>query len=1533
MKRAVVMLASVIMSLSINVTSFGQQRADARFEGELWYDAVKTITGDSRFSKTRIFEENREPTRSYFVPYDTKEKALQRNKEASPFYKLLNGNDWKFKLVDKPADAILNFQDENYDTSDWEYIQVPLSWQMAGYDSPIYTNINYPWSNFEAVSNSIQLQAKAPTVYNPVGHYKKTFTVPDNWKDRETFVSFHGVEAGFYLYINGEYVGYGEDSFTHDEFNITDYLKEGENTISVRVYRWTDGSWLENQDYIRLSGIFRNVELYSKADVEIRDFFATTDFDANYENATLNLDVDVRSFKTVLPSNYKVRVSLLEDNKTTALINNEIIPVSFGANGEVRLKKQFNVTSPHKWSAETPYLYNLVLELLDGENNVVEAINHRLGFREIEIKNIGTTNKQQITINGQNLMIRGVNRHEVHPTNGRYLDRSFIEQDIKLMKQNNINAIRNSHYPNSWDLYDLADEYGIYICDEANIESHYGRDSFPSNIEEWRAVSLDRMVNMVERTKNHSSVIIWSLGNEASEEWTPVDGNAFKLMSEWAKQRDPSRFIKYERDNRWTDIFSVQYPNYQDVINYINNANNTKPYIMSEYAHAMGNSLGYFAKYWETFRTNLQAQGGFIWDWADQTPIWDIPERMTDSKVKDLSKNKYDVGATGLAESTGKPNASAEDSALSGGLEIEGASALNFYGNTPFTLEAVVKPTALGGHRTIIGKGDEQYVLKTNGNKLEFTVYSTTPGVGWQSVMYDVNPNEWNGKWHNIAGVFTGSEIKLYLNGKQVGNSTSISGSVKQTSYNFSIGKCSQISARTFGGLIDDVKVYNRALTPEELSGETPNDDSVQLWLNFDEIQPGVPLESKGPVVAEGKYYAYGGDWIDKAVNDGNFLANGIVSSDRTPHPTLAQVKQVHQEISFYDIDVANGEIEISNEFLFNNTDKYKFKWELLEDHKVIDSGIIENLSIQPLTKQTIVIPFSLPETPKEGAEYFLNISALHKTQPKWLDNNWESFVLAKEQFKLNVKTDRRQLDIANMPNISYTESDNAVVITGQNFTATFDKQTGVISSYVYNGTELMVDGAAPNYYRPPVDNDRENGFIGRTATWRNAAKNRTVNSVNISPVNDGSQNKGVKFEIKATLPTSPSTSAYASTVTVYGSGDIVYDQTLNPGTNITAEIPVVGTLMKVDGQFKNLTYYGRGPEENYRDRQDASDVGVYKTTVSEQFVHYVEPQEHGNRSDIRFAALTNDNGLGFMVSSDTNFEINASHFEQNNITNSKHPYELTPSDDIYFKVNHLTMGVGGRDSWGARPDEYVTIRPNKAYKYSFMFSPINNLGVDEMMNKSKISLKVPVVYGNEVYLSDLEYDPSSYSGWGSIQKDTNLDGNPLKLLVGGAEKAFSKGIGTHATSEITYNIEGLGFTKFQSYVGVDRSQAHSANPLLTFKVIADGKTIYDSGEMRSTDNAKFVDLGIKDVKVLKLYVDMGARDANDHADWADAKLIKAMEHDINGDQKVDLHDVITALKIITGKITEGDNYYDGNMTIEQAQEILNHIVLKDIKK
>ena len=818
--------------------------ADSSFAGEEWYDQIDKV------------EENREPAHAYFTPYESAEKALTNEKSVldkdaseSAYKQSLNGT-WKFKFAQKPAErekqakgADAKNYVENWDTSGWDDIKVPSSIQTIKdadgnfkYEKPIYVNQRYPWQNYENVS--LGANVTAPTVNNSVGQYKRTFTVPSDWDGRDVFVSFEGVESAFYLYVNGQRVGYGEDSYTTDEFNITSYLKKGENTIAVEVYRWSTGSYLENQDFIRMSGIFRDVNLYSKAKVEMRDLFVKTDLDDNYKDATLTLDANIRNLgdDTAAGKKYTVSADLYKiDGKTKVWSEPMVIEATVPAAKESVAEKADDkgatfsgskqVTNPDKWFADTPNLYMLLVQLKDENGNVIETTVQRVGFREISKADINEAGQEQVQINGEKIMFRGTNRHETDDQDGRAISKEDITTDLKMMKQFNVNAIRTSHYPNNPYMYGLADELGIYICDETNAESHIGATSsnIPSGYPIWNTSVMDRPQNMVERDKNHPSVVIWSLGNEATYQAYNMDENyCFYNSTQWILQRDPSRIRKYERDNRYTkgdrkksmvDIYSSQYWGVDSVKSQVTNTGNKLPYIQSEYAHAMGNALGNFKEYWDIFRNYPNAQGGFIWDWIDQSVSTKV-ENTTTYTITDSNTGvatKFDGKVT-----EGRNNTKA----IQGTYAATDSAKLATNSTTGITLDVWVKPSEnfTKSAQAFISRGDSDgYNLQIDRyGKFEFFVDGWSGG----ALSADIPSDFTDGNWHRLTATYIGTEYKLYYDGKQLATGQRTNKTTCDASSNpidITIGASADQSGRTFNGAIDRAAVIKGVMTEEQI--------------------------------------------------------------------------------------------------------------------------------------------------------------------------------------------------------------------------------------------------------------------------------------------------------------------------------------------------------------------------------------------------------------------------------------------------------------------------------------------------------------------------------------------------------------------------------------------------------------------------------------------------------------------------------------------------------------------------------------------
>ena len=537
------------------------------------------------------------------MAYPTSELARTADRAKSPWFQLLNGT-WKFHGSLRPSERPIDFYRTDYSDAAWGNMPVPASWQMHGFDVPIYTNIIYPFP---------QDASKAPAPpyeFNPVGSYRLHFTVPPAWKGRQILLHFDGVDSAFYAWVNGHKIGYSEDSRTPAEFDITAHLKAGSNLLAVEVYRFGDGAYLEDQDMWRMSGIFRDVYLWATPEQHLRDFEVKTNLDDAYRDATLVVKGALSNASEKLA---KVTVtSALFDAAGAAYGLPATSTVEIGGKGETFTEIAVPAANPRKWSAEDPYLYKLLLTVKGPAGNVLEVIPQSVGFRRVEIKG------GRFLINGRAILVKGVNRHEHSELTAKFVPVESMIKDIRIMKQFNVNAVRTSHYPNSPEWYDLCDRYGIYVLDEANIECHhYGNDirNRLTNDPAWKTAYLDRVERMVERDKNHASVVIWSMGNESG------DGPNAAAAYQWTKQRDPSRPFHYEgttsHGGSSADINSFMYPTPESVKR-LAALRPEMPLILCEYSHAMGNSSGGLKEYWDIFYSGTNAQGAFVWDWVDQ---------------------------------------------------------------------------------------------------------------------------------------------------------------------------------------------------------------------------------------------------------------------------------------------------------------------------------------------------------------------------------------------------------------------------------------------------------------------------------------------------------------------------------------------------------------------------------------------------------------------------------------------------------------------------------------------------------------------------------------------------------------------------------------------------------------------------------------------------------------------------------------------------------------------------------------------------
>ena len=637
--------------------------------------AISAQQSPNEWENPTLIDRNKLEGRSDFVLFSQSSQALQNKPEDSDLYKSLNGT-WKFHIVKHPGERPRDFYEVGLNDSSWDDINVPSNWEIEGFDIPIYTNIIYPFpknppyigypkkNEDKDMPQGQQMSDKdhksSEEIYNPVGSYRRMFTVPKNWEDKEVIIHFGSISGYARVFVNGKEAGMTKASKTPAEFDITHLLQQGQNLLAVQVFRWHDGSYLEDQDFWRLSGIERDVYLQAMPKITLWDYFLTSGLINKYTDGNLNVDVKLKSFGKSQIKNTSVKFTLADPqgnevySETKSVAKNE---------NETHFKKELK--NIKKWSAELPQLYTYTISLLNAKGNVLAALADKAGFREVEIKNA------QLLVNGAPVSVKGVNLHEHHPDKGHVPDHDMMVKDLELMKKNNVNSIRMSHYPHAYELYKLADAYGFYIVDEANIETHamgaefqsrFDHSKHPAYLPEWSAAYSDRMRRMLERDKNRPSIIVWSMGNETG------NGPVFHEGYDWIKKRDTTRFVMFEQagENEDTDIVAPMYPSIKHMKEYAEDNSKKRPFIMCEYAHSMGNSTGNFQEYWDIINSSDHMQGGFIWDWVDQGLRTQTPDGREfwayggDLGGQDL-QNDQNFNANGLVSADRVPHPALEE--------------------------------------------------------------------------------------------------------------------------------------------------------------------------------------------------------------------------------------------------------------------------------------------------------------------------------------------------------------------------------------------------------------------------------------------------------------------------------------------------------------------------------------------------------------------------------------------------------------------------------------------------------------------------------------------------------------------------------------------------------------------------------------------------------------------------------------------------------------------------------------------------------
>lgn len=1326
-----------------------------KFTHKEWTGETYTDVDGNQVKAADVYGINTEPASTFAttnVVYDSVDKAIKGAKDydkaASKYVQFLTGKDqadWSLVVLQNQAlaqgDAYKNFYKTDYKatTNDWKTnLQLPCSWTRQGFDFSIYTNVTMPW---QSKYDSNVSAPNAPANYNPVGLYRKTFKVTDDMKaaNGRVYLSFQGVESSYYVYVNGKEVGYSEDSYSPHSFDITDYLTTdgSDNLLAVEVHKFCDGTWMEDQDMYYDGGIFRDVYLYSAPLVHIQDYKVETDLDENYENATMKLNVTVANASKAAAEGYKVDVRLY-DQDGKMFVNDmtmdlDTVPAADGdTDGSVSTAGSKLVLSPELWSAETPNLYTMVLSLYDSKTGTyMGSVSQQLGFREIEFTksevdtngNRITTDSEYkpITINGKQLLLKGTNRHDTDPEYGKYVPHETQEEDIKLMKQYNLNALRTSHYSNDEYLYYLCDKYGIYVMGETNLESHALMNQGEKQVN-FKNLAMDRTVTAFNRLKNRTSIVMWSTGNENyySSSASYANGMFYDLIW-YFKNNDSTRPIHSESSdgNNGTDMRSNMYPSVDTLYS---RAAANMPYVLCEYDHAMGNAVGNLKEYWDAIRSSDNMLGGFIWDWVDQSRILSL-DNLPQSYVVTEKKDGV-VGSASISSVDENPDSGALTGKSANGYALFESDkyneALSGSGKS-FTVEVICKPESDGADKVLIAKGDYQFALKTNSSKqLEFFAYYNN---NWNSVTAK-KPDNWVGNWHQVVATYDKGAIKIYCDGELVGSGNGNT-TIASSSVALGVG-CSADNGRTFDGEISMGRVYSRALSLEEINAQnsttpaiTEKSDDVLLWADFagltvDESSKPYDYYAEKDAHAnlysdeiKGNFYGYGGD-SGESPNDNSFCVNGLVSPDRDVQPELYEVKYQYQSVWFStDDSMLLGEtIDVYNENNFLNLNDFDVKWTLTEDGKEIGSGKLsaEDTNIAGRESGSIKVPYraSMPEEKKAGAEYYLNLSVQLKEDTEWAKAGHE---VAYEQFQIPAEVTKVEPTI----NTNVTVDDSAedvIKVSGTDFSFEVEKATGTLKNYVYKGETLLTSGPVPNYWRGILNNDNGN-YDGN---WKNVNKNVTASDIAV-----GTNDAGQKT-IRVTLASASQANLKQTMVyKVDGSGAVTVDATVDAtGTSLGRYIRI-GTVMELPEGYENVEWYGNGPVEAMWDREDFATVGRYSNTVSGMFYPYLDTQDTGTVTGVKWISVTNPSAKSAMAIAATDtVEASALHFTVDDLDQAQHPYELTKLDSTILTVNYRSQGTGNKSCGQDTLSAYL-LPNNKAYTYEYTMVPYTTNDSDPM--------------------------------------------------------------------------------------------------------------------------------------------------------------------------------------------------------------------------
>ncbi|WP_277466424.1 glycoside hydrolase family 2 TIM barrel-domain containing protein [Parabacteroides sp. PF5-6] len=1181
-----------------------------------------------------VFEWNQEEGRAYFIP----EKKLS-----------LNG-DWKFCWSDVPEGIPADFYRENFNDRKWDMITVPSNWEMQGYGDKLFRNVSAP---FKANPPHV------PREYNPSGAYRKSFTLPASWKGEQVFLRMEKVASASFVWINGKEVGYNEGAQEPAEYNITSYLRPGKNTIAVFVTKYSDGYYLEGQDYWRLAGIFDDVWLYATPTVRLFDWQVITDLDATYTDAELSLAIAIKKYteETKAGSSFTVKAELWDkENKPIAQLISE--PFGLDQPGTKKINLQQQIANPLKWTSETPDLYRLKMYLLTSEGAIQDQAEARIGFKETEIRG------EVFYLNGVPLKVHAQNSHMQHPELGHVMNEATIRKDFEILKQFNFNAVRTSHYPPVNKYLELADEYGLYVIDEAGVEAH--ASEYVSQWPEFTEMYRERVRRMVLRDRNYASVLFWSAGNESGEGF-----NITEVIRE-GKKYDPTRSWMYGGNafaHPAEEIIGPRYPTPMELemqVGVSPDPNELRPSFMDEYLSVAGNGGGGMDDYWRVIYAHPRTMGGAIWDFVS-TGVTEPIRSLTDN-----SPSHTPVHLMGNARlvKEGKEKV----------LDLNGHDQwVEVYrqANTEITTEQLtltchVYPRKLvSSCGSFITKGSYQFGLQQHGkDSLDFYLYTDK-----KHLLRIALPADWENNWHQLTGMYDGKEMAVYIDGEKKG-SLAAKGKIKNFPFPVNIGRNAEIHGQETKVYICDAKLDRIGIFTEARHPEAFRPEEAVLWLDFEEER------------TEGSFYSYG-------IGARTY---GSIWPDRNVQPEMWQMKKSPQPLAVSLIDAEKGWVEVWNRNHFLDASHYATRWFLEADGEILQQGEVQ-LSVPPLTKKRIKIPYTKPVL-APGKEYRLTVSSVLKQDECWAPAGHE---VAWDQLELPWYKEEMPGE-KSTGQLSFQQSEKEIVVSGEDFRYLFCKEKASLSSLVYRGKEMLCDPLKLNVWRAPLANELDDWNAGnaRSLNWKEGYGRHVATEfysmgldtlihcplsveayeldgkayIQIREISlFGSSTREMKDLYIWGMQSNGFESLYTYTITA--DGEINIHHTILPQGRMPLWLPRIGMTMTLDKSLDQVQWYGRGPQENYPDRKTGYKVGVYNSSVQEMYEPYLIPQDYGLRTDNRWVKMKDKEGRGLLFKVNELFNFNAYPYSTENLTKAMFTYQLQEQDGITFNLDYATSGVG----------------------------------------------------------------------------------------------------------------------------------------------------------------------------------------------------------------------------------------------------------------